>query len=147
MSISTLISRLALSTSALASASAMASPSCSIVSCDTGDTYAIQIGQSGEDCDFELHRCTSSRVSPPEVRLECHLDAGSYYCEAWPQGDNLGYAWIATGGLMLPDPTAATSPHQIVTCVAGQDGDHVLAVEVVSPFGLAASAQISLSCP
>lgn len=146
MSLFASLSRLPLAASVLLSGGVLANPSCPILTCSENESYAIQVGLAGDECENGLHRCTSSRTSPPGGRLDCLPAAEGHVCEAWPQGDGLVYVWAATGGLALLEPAIA-APQQIAACQPGAGGQQVLAVEIVSPFGLATSAQMVLDCP
>lgn len=139
--------RLAAPVALLLAAQAGAAPHCPVLSCGSGDDYVIQVGLSGDDCETEVLRCTSARVSPPTARIDCHADGSGHACEAWPQGEGLAYAWFVDGALLLLEPASGSSPLQLVACDGSAGSDGVLSVEVVSPFGLSASAQVHLSCP
>lgn len=125
---------------------ALAGPNCPILSCDAGDAYPIQVVALGQECEGNRQRCASVRESPPEVRIDCHASVGGQVCEAWPQGEGLAYAWSVQGSLLLTEPASGSTPLQGIVCV-GMGGDGILSVEVLSPFGLSASAQVHLTCP
>ncbi|WP_257387868.1 hypothetical protein [Tahibacter caeni] len=76
---------------------------------------------------------------PPDPQLKCERNTTGYSCTAWPQGDNLSYAWSASDNSAADAYPTADATREF-DCNAKD-----VSVTVVSPAG--ASAETSVSLP
>jgi hypothetical protein len=76
-------------------------------------------------------------AAPANPSLDCKVRNGAYDCEAWPQSEDISYAWIGQQpGFIATD---STNPFQTFSCAGGQ-----VSVAVIGPGGNASVATVTL---
>jgi hypothetical protein len=126
---------------------------CDVVMCGSPHYHAYWPSSTPHPCDYPID-CSPPTISgmaaylieavepPSPAFLNCEGLGGGYFCEAYPQGSHLSYEWSTDGGIYIPYPTNPSSPFLTVSCWGGMPGS--VAVTVVSPFGMGATATRTL---
>jgi hypothetical protein len=81
-----------------------------------------------------------SYEAPGVEDVSCAYGWGGYNCSVWPRGPELTYGYWSTGGSIY-----ASGSSVWVGCLE-PGRSQMLAVDVISPFGLSSSTSISLPC-
>lgn len=76
-------------------------------------------------------------AAPAEPSLTCSRSDGGYLCQAWPQGEEISYAWYDNS----PVTANARNPYRFVGCGSTVD------FAVIGPSGAASTASATMpSC-
>lgn len=81
--------------------------------------------------------------APGPVLVECSVASGVGFCEGWPQGESVTYAWSTTGGISIDNGAAANAVRGF-TCAPGTHG--TVTMSAIGPQGAAKSSTIAVSC-
>ncbi len=96
-------------------------------------------GVDVRQCDEQNFVITQDAFSAPPADpiLQCDRTSQGYDCEAWPQGEEISYAWVSEqAGTVTIN---ALNPHRYFSCGGGE-----VSVAVIGPSGAASVATATL---
>lgn len=95
-----------------------------------------------------LNKIMAAHEAPSPVLLQCQRLGGVHECQAWPRDPgHFSYDWFASGALSTSNSSPTLHPFKSFSCNGTQvSSGGVISVTVTSPFGVASSQSVWVSC-